>query len=131
MVETAPSNVKFMGYIDRKEIAVFVHMSRFIILPSIWFEGAPMVIVEAMLHRKPVICSRIGGLPEIVDDGVTGLLVEPGNPDDLADKIRYLWERPNLCIKMGHNGREKALLEYSPEKYYERLMSVYHTACMN
>ena len=49
-----------------------------------------MILPEAMLHGKPVICSRIGGLPEIVDDGVTGLLFEPGNAEDLAEKIRYL-----------------------------------------
>jgi len=74
------------------------------------------------------ICSRIGGLPEIVDDGTTGLLFEPGNSEDLAEKILYLWDRPDLCRKMGRAGCEKALREYSPEKYYERLMAVYEKA---
>jgi len=48
--------------------------------------------------------------------------------DDLAEKIRYLWDNPELCKKMGQAGRKKALREYSPEKYYERLMSVYKKA---
>ncbi len=87
-----------------------------------------MVLAEAMLHGKPVICSRIGGLPEIVDDGVTGLLFQPGDQRELAEKIRYLWDRPELCRQMGQAGREKALREYSPEKYYQRIMAAYAKA---
>lgn len=81
-----------------------------------------------MTQGKPVIASRIGGIPEIVDDGVTGLLFEPGNADDLAKKIRHLWDNPDICKKMGAAGRQKALSQYSPEKYYERLMTLYQKA---
>lgn len=122
----APANLEFIGY--RDELSSFYANARIIVLPSICFEGFPGVIAEAMLHAKPVVCSRIGGLPEIVDDGVTGLLSEPGNAEDLAGKIRYLWDRPALCREMGQAGREKVLREYSPEKYYERLMAVYEQA---
>ncbi len=87
-----------------------------------------MSIVEAMMGAKPVVASHIGGIPEIVDDGVTGMLFEPGNAEDLAEKIQYLWDRPDLCRQMGEAGREKALREYSPAKYYERLMAVYEKA---
>ena len=72
------------------------------------FEGFPIAIVEAMLHGKPVICSRIGGLPEIIEDNKTGLLFEPGNTKDLADKINFLWQKPDLCKKMGKAGQIKA-----------------------
>ena len=85
-----------------------------------------MVLVEAMLHGKPIICPRIGGMPEIVEEGISGLLFESGDYKDLASKIRYLWERSDLCQKMGIYGREKAIKEYSAEKYYERLISLYH-----
>ena len=81
-----------------------------------------------MLHSKPVICSRIGGLPEIVEDGTTGLLFESGNAEKLAEAIRYLWNRPELGYKMGLAGKKKALQEYSPAKYYDRLLSVYKKA---
>ena len=87
-----------------------------------------MILVEAMLHGKAIVCSRIGGLPEIVEEGKTGLLFEPGNAEELAEKIRYLWERPKLCAKMGDAGREKALREYSQERYYEQLMDCYKKA---
>ena len=56
------------------------------------------------------------------------MLFEPGNAEELAEKIRYLWERPELCAKMGKAGREKALKEYTQERYYERLMAYFEKA---
>lgn len=130
----APSNFKFVGQLDRPEIEDFFQQSRAIVLCSTCYEGFPMVLVEAMLSGRPVIATRIGGIPEIVEDGVTGLLFEPGNVDDLAEKIRLLWNQPELCRQMGQAGRDKALREYSKEKYYQRLMDVYNraiTSCQN
>lgn len=124
----APANVYFLGNLDRECLAGFYGQSRFVILCSTCFEGFPMAIVEAMVHGKPVIAPRIGGIPEIVDDGETGLLFEPGNTQELADKIRYLWGRPDSCQEMGQAGREKALREYSPKAYYDRLMTIYENA---
>lgn len=126
--EFAPKNFEFLGAIPSASVGAFYQSSRFIILCSTWFEGFPMILVEAMLHGKPVVCSRIGGLPEIVDDGKTGLLFEPGNSDELAQKIKYLWERPELCKQMGQAGQEKAMREYSSDRYYERLIDLYQRA---
>jgi len=128
MATRAPKNFKFVGFLDSPSLTNFFVASRMIVICTICFEGFPMVVVEAMLHGKAVICSRIGGLPEIVEDGKTGLLFEPGNAKELAEKIRYLWERPSLCLKMGEAGREKALREYSPERYYEQLLDCYKKA---
>jgi glycosyltransferase involved in cell wall biosynthesis len=128
LVGNAPANVSFLGNLDRKHVADFYGRSRFVILCSTCFEGFPMTVVEAMAHGRPVIASRIGGIPEIVDDGVTGLLFTPGDVNELTEKVRYLWGRPDLCRQMGQAGREKALREYSPEKYYERLMAIYEEA---
>jgi glycosyltransferase involved in cell wall biosynthesis len=81
-----------------------------------------------MSHGLPVIASRIGGLQEIVEDGVAGFLFEPGNAEDLAEKMKRLWDNPDLCRQMGRAGREKAIREYSEDVYYERLMAVYQKA---
>lgn len=124
----APQNVKFIGALSRERIASFYRHARFIVVPSKWFEMCPLVISEAMSHGLPVIASNIGGLPELVDDDVTGLLFEPGNPEDLADKMKQLWENPNLCRKMGQAGREKSIREYSEDIYYERLIGFYEKA---
>lgn len=124
----APDNFEFLGYLNKNQLDQFYNSSRMIVLPSICYEGFPSIVIEAMVRQKPVICSRIGGLPEIVEDGVTGLLFEPGNSKELGEKIRSLWDQPGLCRKMSQAGREKALREYSPEKYYKRLMAVYKKA---
>ncbi|MFC1603518.1 glycosyltransferase family 4 protein [Planctomycetota bacterium] len=124
----APENFELRGHLSGEELDAFYNQSRIIVLSSICYEGFPTVLIEAMLHGKPVICSRIGGLSEIVEDGVTGLLFEPGNSQELTEKIRYLWDRPDLCRQMGQAGREIALREYSTEKYYKRLTAVYEQA---
>lgn len=124
-------NCEIVGFLQKDRLTDFLRNSRIIIFPSICYETFGLTIIETMLQGKPVIASRIGGIPEIVDDGVTGLLFEPGNEGELAEKTRYLWERPVLCQKMGEAGRKKALSEYSPEIYYERLMAVYNKAIEN
>jgi glycosyltransferase involved in cell wall biosynthesis len=124
----APLNFQFVGFLDPEQLTRLYIDARIIVISTLCFEGFPMTVVEAMLHGKPVVCSRIGGLPEIVEDGITGLLFEAGNAEELSQKIRFLWERPELCARMGKAGREKALKEYSLEKYYERLMLCYDKA---
>ena len=128
IVTKAPHNFNFRGHLDKEPLDKFYVNSRIIVLCSICYEGFPSVLLEAKVRGKPVVCSRIGGLPEIVDDAVTALLFKPGNADDLAAKIRYLWDRPELCHKMGRAARRKVLQEYSPHKYYKRLMAVYRKA---
>ena len=124
-VSEEPRNVTFAGWLNRGQLDDFYRNARFAVVPSIWFEVSPLVIAEAMSHGLPVIASRIGGMPDIVEDGVTGLLFEPGNANDLAAKMRHLWDSPELCRRMGQAGREKAIREYSDDVYYERLMAVY------
>lgn len=121
-------NVKLVGHLARDELRNFYARARFVVVPSRCYDTFPNVALEAMVYARPIIGSRIGGIPEIVEDGVTGLLFEPGNTEELASKIRRLWNNPQLCTKMGQAGREKALCDYGPEKYHERLMAVYEKA---
>ncbi len=123
-----PANVELLGHLQGPRLDDFFRNCRMLVLPSTWYEGFPGTVIEAMLHGKPVVCSRIGGLPEIVDDGVNGLLFEPGDAADLAAKVERLWSSPDLCAEMGRAGRDKVLREYSPARYYERLMHVYQRA---
>lgn len=123
-----PDNCHLVGFLEQQKLHEFHMSSRFLVSPSICYETFGLSNVDAMLRLKPVIASRIGGLPEIVEDGITGILFEPGNEADLTEKIRYLWDRPELCSQMGRAGREKALKEYSSAQYYERLMAVYDKA---
>ena len=120
--DEAPQNFEFVGFVDEQELERFYARSRLIVMCTLCYEGFGQVSAEAMMRGKPVIASRIGGMAEIVDDGVTGLLFEPGDADELAEKVRTLWEQPGLCRRMGRAGREKALREYTHEAYYDRLM---------
>ena len=128
ITKNVSSNIRFLGHLDSKSLQNFYSSCRFMVLTSKCYEVFPVVLVEAMAKGIPVICSNIGGLSEIVDDGKTGLLFAPGNADELAEKIQYLWDRPDLCWKMGQAAREKVLREYTSEKYYERLIAVFDRA---
>lgn len=124
----APLNCKFIGQISSEDVATFVSAAKFTVFASRSYETAGLSLVEAMARGKAVICSRIGCLTEIVEDGVTGLLFVPGDASDLAAKIRYLWERPELCRAIGEAGRQKVLAMFSPEANYVRLLDVYRCA---
>ncbi len=123
--ELAPCNVTLLGALPSQELGVLYDKARIFILPSIWYEGFPTVLLEAMSFGLPVVCSRIGGLPEIVEDKKTGLLYEPGNAEELADCIRTLWRNPDLCKKLGAAGRLRVQEKYAAEKLLNRLIGIY------
>jgi glycosyltransferase involved in cell wall biosynthesis len=75
------------------------------------------------------VASRLGALADLVDDGVNGLLFDPGNPRDLADKVRQLWENPDLCRRLGRAARQKAIERWAPERHFARLHELYRDLC--
>jgi glycosyltransferase involved in cell wall biosynthesis len=123
--ELAPGNVTLLGALPSQELGALYDKARIFVLPSVWYEGFPTVLLEAMSHGLPVVCSRIGGLPEIVDDGITGLLYEPGNVAELTEKFRILWDDPALCRKMGESGRQKLNDKYNAEKLLDQVIGIY------
>jgi len=108
--------------------AVRQEMSRAaaLVVPSICYENFPRTIAEAFACGLPVIASRIGALADIVTDGETGLLFEPGNPRDLADKLAWALAHPEEMAAMGRNARTQYEAEFSAEVNYRRLMEIYH-----
>jgi glycosyltransferase involved in cell wall biosynthesis len=118
-------NVEFCGYKAKEDALSMLGRASFLVLPSIWYEGFPMVILEAMSLGKPVITTSLGGLPEIIRDGYNGFLVPPGDADALAEKIKMLVNDRTLCENLGQNARREYEVKYTPEKNYEMLMSIY------
>ncbi|MBU0681019.1 MAG: glycosyltransferase [Proteobacteria bacterium] len=88
-------------------------------------EGLPMVLLEAMACQLPVVSTSVGGIPEVVQDGVNGLLVDPENPEALAAKIAVLLTQPDMASKMGAANRQKVVAEYSMAQTAERYGQLY------
>ncbi len=126
--QEAPPNVTWLGFLQAAELRDLFIRSRLVVVPSKWYEGFPNVLVEAMALGKPIICSAIGALPEIVEDGVHGLLFAPGDAQSLSDKIRSLYGDPERCRRCGAAAREKARQEYSHAAYYRRLLHTFARA---
>jgi len=118
-------NVVFLGFVTRKRLIELVRYSLFTILPSEWYENCPMTILESFALGKPVIGASIGGIPELVEDGSTGMLFDAGNVDDLAGKINYLLDNKNLAVDMGKTARKKVEEEYNEDVHYKRLTKAY------
>ena len=109
-------------------LLILMKKAKFLLFPSKWYEGFPNTLAEAFACGLPVIASKLGSMAEIVEDGVTGLHFEPGNPVDFADKIKWLIEHPDKCRQMGKNARQVYLEKYTAEKNYETLMNIYQKA---
>lgn len=121
-------NVKFLGYKIGEELHRELRKSMFAVLPSECYENNPRSVMEAFALGKPVIGSRIGGIPELVRDGETGLTFEPGNVENLREKIKYLKENPNKITEMGKNARRFVEENLNPEKHYTELIKTYQRA---
>jgi glycosyltransferase involved in cell wall biosynthesis len=99
-----------------------------VVVPSKWYENAPMSVLEACAAGVPVIASRIGGIPEILEDGVTGLLVPPGDVRALAREMRRLYEDVRLAESLGAAARSMVRARFSPASHTERLLASYREA---
>ena len=115
-------NVEFLGI--RKDIKGLMQLSKIFVLPSRW-EGLPMVILEAMALGMPVIATKVGGIPEVIEDGTDGILVEPENPEELAKAIEKLLGNEEFRKTISLNTYLKIKEEYSIEKYTEKLLHCY------
>lgn len=125
MMETAPANIEFLGWQDRESLHRLYRNARFSVIPSVWWEPFGLVAVEAMSYGLPVIAARSGALEELVEDGVTGLLYDPGDIQGFASCVRELWANDELCRKMGRAARAKVVADYTEKKYLSRLLEIY------
>ena len=114
--------IKFTGL--RNDIPEILSALDVLVSPSLW-EGLPNVVLEAMAAGKPVVATSVGGTPEAVVDGETGLLVPPRNPEALATAILRLLGNSELRTRMGHAGRERVLNHFSMQRMVKRTEQLY------
>lgn len=120
--------IEMLGPRSHSETLAYLKKASFLVLPSEWYEGFPHVILEAFACGVPIVASRIGTLADIIKDGETGLLYEPGQPADLAAKITWIAKNENECHHMAQNARRVYKTEYTADRNYERLMAIYGAA---
>jgi len=125
LVADRGSSVSFELTDSHEKLAAFYRGARVVVMPSLWRETFGIVAAEAMSHGIPIIASRIGALPELVEDEVTGLLFGTGDWNELADKLLRVWNDRELCRRLGAAARHRAVDRCSQEVHFGRLMEVY------
>jgi len=118
-------NAEFLGFMAEEKLKKLMQECYFTVFPSLCYHNCPMSVLESLASGKPVLASNLGSVPEFVEDGVDGFLFEPGDPTDLAEKIKYLFRKPLLVKKMGIAGRLKIESRFLSETYYPRLLKIY------
>lgn len=122
-------SVEIVGRLSREDLTTTIQNSSFLLWPSEGFyETFGYVAVESFSCGVPVIASRIGVPGAIVTDGVTGILFNPGDPTDLATKVRWAWDHPAEMARMGMNARHEYETKYTADTNYEMLMTAYNRA---
>ncbi len=125
---THQANIEPLGLQTPAQINVLMQQAAFLILPSEWYEGFPLVLVEALAHGLPIIASNLGSMADIIKHGETGLLFEPGNAEDLAIKIKWLLDNPKEATRLGFNARQAYLNNYTAEENLKQLLGVYQSS---
>lgn len=118
------NNIEFLGFKDRFSVFELIYNSLFVVCPSIVYENFPFSIIESFLFSKPVIGSKIGGIPELVVDGETGYLFEAGNADDLREKLVSLWNNTSLIKSMGAAARKHVYDIVNFETHWAKLKPI-------
>lgn len=118
-------HVRFPGFREGSELHALIRGAVAVVVPSEMYENCPMAILEAMALGRPVIGSRIGGVPELVEDGTDGLLFAPGDVEGLRDRLEWMAEHRREAARMGERARRKIVGRFGPDPHYEGLMDVY------
>ncbi len=127
-VEREGLTVEVLGRRSHEEVFALMRSASFLLFPSEWYETFGMTIAEAFACGLPVVASQLGAMAEIVEDGRTGLLFEPGNPEDLAARVEWALAHPQEMRRMGRAARQEFEQKYTAEKNYQMLMQIYELA---
>ena len=119
------NNIKLIEKKTFDEITEYLKKCSFVVVPSLWYDNFPNVVLESYYFQKPVLASRIGSLEYMVEDNVTGLLFERNNKKDFIQKINYLYANPLEITRMGKNAFNKLRNEYNSEIHYNKLIELF------
>jgi len=117
--------VKLLGFLNADQMKETIRKARFIVVSSIWYENCPYSVMETLAIGKPVLGANIGGIPELAQDGRNGLIYQYDAINDLADKMKTLFEDEQLVKEFSKNAKEDANHLYGKEIYYNKILGVY------
>lgn len=121
-------NAVMYGWQDGASINDLMHHHLALVMPSVWYENFPRTLVEAFSAGLPVVASRLGAMAALIEDGLTGLLFNPGDPGDLAAKLEWARAHHLEMHRMGENARREYEQKYTPARNHEQLLSIYREA---
>ncbi len=119
--------VELLGFLDKEKVKELISNSTFVVTPSIWYENCPYSVMETLAIGKPVIGANIGGIPELVKNEVNGLTYEFNNVEELASKMKQLFENEKLSKEYGKKAKQMATELYSQEEYYKEIINIYES----
>lgn len=122
------SHIHFLGFQSGQKLHDLIRGSITTILPSEWYENCPMSVLETFALGRPVVGSRIGGIPELIEEGKDGLLFPPGNVEALRERLEWMIDHPMQAVKMGKAGRAKVENRFGPEVHYTKMLDIYERA---
>lgn len=128
---TSSSGIEFLGPQPPASVINFMKAANFLVFPSECYEGFPRVIVEAFAKGLPVLASQLGSMAELLGDQHTGRLFRPGDAQDLAEKIEWMFTHPVQVEQMSEAARQEFEAKYTAERNYEMLMKIYQHASHN
>ncbi|MCQ2214298.1 MAG: glycosyltransferase [Bacteroidales bacterium] len=120
--ETYRDNIEFLGQKNWDEFRPIIEGARFMVLPAEWSENNPLTIIESQSLGTPVLGSRIGGIPELIEENVNGMTFTSGDVEDLKEKIQNMWNATFDYDAIAKNAVDK----YSSKTYYEKLIDIYN-----
>ena len=117
-------NIEFIGFKTGNELEKIIKNSRFVLVPSIWYENLPNTVLEAFSYGKPVIATKIGSLTETIENNKNGFLFKFGDIDGIVDSIKKL-DDDKLVKEIGRNNLEEIKKNYSVDTHYKKLISIF------
>lgn len=129
--ENSMNNIELLGFLNAEQVKEHVRKSKFVVVPSVWYENCPYSILETLAMGKPIIGSNLGGIPELVKNNKNGLIYKYNNVDELTEKMNKLFEDKNLADELGKEAKKIAEEEFSKERYYTEIMNIYEGVIKN
>lgn len=119
-------NIQFLGYINNRKIKDYYNQALMVVVPSIWREQFPHAVLEAMAMQKPIIAFNTGGIPELIENNKTGILVQRLNYKELAEKIQFLLDNKKIREEFGKQARENYKKNYTSKTHLKKLLEAYN-----